>query len=170
MLLFGHVLGYNEGLTVALPKCIFRAAENDDPVGVSVSVSTSGNASLSPTVWPNVFASASVGVPASVSTSWLVSTMPMCCQVFQDALLLACQTLCRPVPRPPNRQVCRQVSRSPPLLACQPVSTNAQAFSSHIGWQSGSFSAFISVSASVSTSFSASILSMCRQVSLSSVL
>ena len=163
-------MGLSEGLTVALPKDIFRAAENDDPVGVSVSVSTSGNASLSPTVWPNVFASASVGVPASVSTSGLVSTMPMCCQVFQDVLLLACQTLCRPVPRPPNRQVCRQVSRSPPLLACQPVSTNAQAFSSLIGWQSGSFFAFISVSASVSTSFSASILSMCRQVSLSSVL
>ena len=33
-------MGLSEGLTVALPKCIFRAAENDDPVGVSVSVST----------------------------------------------------------------------------------------------------------------------------------
>ena len=87
--MFWVTMGLSEGLTVALPKCIFRAAENDDPVGVSVSVSTSGNASLSPTVWPNVFASASVGGPASVSTSWLVSTMPMCCQVFQDALLLA---------------------------------------------------------------------------------
>ena len=93
MLLFGHVLGYNgvkSGFNRCSPKMHYRAAENDGPVGVSVSVSTSGNASLSPTVWPNVFASASVGVPASVSTSGLVSTMPMCCQVFQDALLLAC--------------------------------------------------------------------------------
>jgi len=72
-------MGLSEGLTVAAPKCLIRAAENDGPVGVSGSVSTSGNAYLSLTVWPNVFASTSFGVPAGVSNSGLVSAMSMCC-------------------------------------------------------------------------------------------
>ena len=153
-------MGLSEGLTVALPKCIFRAAENDDPVCVSVSVSTSGNASLSPTVWPNVFASASVGLPASVSTSGLVYVL---LSVSGCAFASVSDTVSTSASAYISTSVSPGVSVTASVSVSARKSTNAQAFSSLTGWRNGSFSAFISVSASVSTSFSASILSMCHK-------
>ena len=111
---------------------------------VLASVSTSALASTMPSVWPGLLASASTSISQSVSNSALDSTSPRCCQVsrppcmvvyqvaplpthrpvrqegFWPPLLLACQTMCRPVSRPPHHPGCREVTPLFPLLACQP--------------------------------------------------